>query len=74
MYVAKNGFTLKDSMTRHGWPIRNAGDIITALYGYPVFQTVAESVLWEAIADALRVRKEYESVQDFAAFIAENYI
>ena len=45
MYVAKNGFALKDSMTRHGWPIRTAEDIITALYGYPVFQTVAECVL-----------------------------
>ena len=71
MYIAKNGFTLRDSTAPGGWPIRSAKDIELALYTYSYFQTVAAAFLWEAIAQAVDNRKEYADFKEFANHVAE---
>ena len=74
MYVAKNGFTLLDARTREGWTIRNPDDLITALLAFPVFQTVHEMFLWEAIGQALETRKEYADVRDLAQYLLDHFV
>ena len=74
MYKAKNGFTLQDDSAPGGWTIKTAQDIETALYSYPHFQTVSWEFLWEAIAQAVQERKEYADIQEFAEYLAANYI
>lgn len=74
MYRAKNGFTLLDNSTRHGWKIERAEDIITALLAYPIFATVDTGILWAAIGEATEARKEYANIEEFAEYMACNYI
>ena len=74
MYKAKNGFTLLNNETRHGWKIERAEDILTALLGYPAFDTVADAFIWEAIAQATENRKEYADIDDLARELLTNYI
>jgi hypothetical protein len=74
MYQAKNGFTLKNTTTPDGGEIRTAQDIVTALLTFPVFQTVADAFIWEALQQATADRKEYDDIKDLAQNIAENYI
>lgn len=74
MYKGKNGFTLVNDETPGGWRIKTPEDIATALQTYPVFQTVAEGFLWEAIGQAVTDRKEYQDIEDLAKFIATRYI
>ena len=52
MYKAKNGFTLQDSATKWGWNIQNANDLMTALLGYPEFETVHPDFIWDALGQA----------------------
>lgn len=74
MYKAKNGFTLRDDTAPGGWTIRTAEDIETALLSFPYFQTVASGILWEQIGEAVKERKEFADVKEFAQFLADNYI
>lgn len=74
MYIAKNGLTIEDDMTPQGWQIRNAQDILTALLAFPYFETVGAAFIWEALAQAMPVRKHYKSIEDLATFLAENLI
>ena len=74
MYKAVNGFTLLDADTGQGWTIRTPQDIITALLAFPVFQTVAEGILWDAIAQAVERRKEFANIREFGEHLLENYI
>ena len=74
MYKAQNGFTLKDETTPGGWKIETAQDILTALLYFPVFETVADDFIWEALDQATEERKEYENISDLAAYLSENYI
>ena len=74
MYKGMNGFTLRSAKAPGGWIIQSPQDIETALYSYPYFQTVAWEFLWEAIAQAVRERKDYENIEEFAQFLAANYI
>lgn len=74
MYKARNGFTLRDAATPGGWHIQCAQDIITALLDYPYFQPVYESIIWEAIGNAVGNRKEYDNIDDLARHLAKHYI
>lgn len=74
MCVAKSGFVLEDDMTPQGWQIRNAQDILTALLAFPYFETVGAAFIWEALAQAMPVRKHYKSIEDLVQFLAENFI
>lgn len=74
MYRAKNGFTLNDATAPGGWTIRTAQDIETALYSFPIFQTVAPAFLWEAITQAVQERKEYANITEFAQYLADCYV
>ena len=73
-YRARNGFTLLDADTGKGWEIRTAQDIITALLEYPVFQTVDTGIIWDAIRQAVEIRKEYRDIKDLAEELTTNYI
>ena len=73
-YIAKNGFTLLDADTKKGWSIKGPADIITALLDNPNLQTVATEALWQALAQAIDERKEYQDINDLAQFVADNYI
>ena len=73
-YRARNGFTLLDADTGKGWEIQTPQDIITALLIYPYFQTVDTGIIWDAIRQAVEVRKEYEDIKDLANYLAENCI
>ena len=73
-YRAINGFTLETADTGKGWTIRTADDIITALLGYPYFQTVDTGILWDEITQAVTERKEYRDINEFAEYLAENFI
>lgn len=74
MYKARNGFILMDSSTRYGWNIETPQDILTALLGYPAFETVYEGFIWEALDMATQERKEYSNIDELAEYLAENYI
>lgn len=74
MYKGVNGFVLRSAKAPGGWIIQSPQDIETALYSYSHFQTVAWEFLWEAIAQAVQERKEYADIQEFAEYLAENYI
>lgn len=74
MFKAKNGFTLQDATTPDGWTIRTAEDIETALYSFPYFQTVANGILWDAIAQAVEEKKEFANIREFAEFLAAEYL
>lgn len=49
-------------------------DVETALYSFPVFQTVYSGFLMEAVAQAIQERKEYSNITELAEYIAANYI
>ena len=74
MYRGNNGFILVDAGTKWGWEIKSPQDIITALLGYPAFETVAEGFLWEALGAAVEDRKEYANIDELAQYLARNYI
>lgn len=74
MYKARNGFTLQDADTGRGWEIRNAEDILTALLSYPAFQSVPDAIMWRAMDQATRNRKEYANIKEFAEHLLTNYI
>lgn len=74
MYKGVNGFTLRSDKAPGGWRIQSAQDIETALYSFPYFQTVSWEFLWEAIAQAVKERKEYKDIKEFAEYLAAYYI
>ena len=74
MYKAKNGFTLKDDTAPGGWIIKTPQDILTALLSYPEFDTVADGLLFEALDEAIKERKEYDNINDLADFLTQNYV
>lgn len=73
-YRSKGGLILRDSMTPNGYEVKAADDILRFLESLPSFETVALTRLCEAVGEALESRKEYDSPQDFADYIAANYI
>lgn len=73
-YKSKGGLILKDNRTPDGYYIKSGEDLITYLEGLPDFETVATAFIVEAMAAALEERKEYDSPQDFAEYVAHNYI
>lgn len=73
-YKSKGGLILKDSRTPDGYYIKSGEDLITYLEGLPAFETVATAFIVEAMAAALEERKEYDSPQDFAEYVAERFI
>lgn len=74
MYKARNGFTLIDDQTPDGWTIETPHDIITALLSNPEFETVATDFIFEAIAQAIEIRKDYADIGDLARELITNYI
>lgn len=73
-YKSKGGLILKDSRTPDGYYIKSGEDLITYLEGLPSFETVATAFIVEAMGAALEERKEYDSPQDFAEYVAERFI
>lgn len=65
---------LKDRKTEWGWDVRTSDDLVLALEGDPYFQTVATPVIEEAVENAMYDRREWESVNEIADYIASNYI
>ena len=74
MYKAKNGLILDDNATGQGWSIESAQDLKNALLIFPIFQTVHDHALWMAVNEAIKDRKHYADIKDFAQFVADNYI
>lgn len=73
-YTGRNGLKIHDSRTAWGWNIQTDADLLTALEGLPEFETVAACFIQEAIKSAAADRAEWETVQELAEYIAENYI
>lgn len=70
----KTMIKLNDSRTKWGWEIKSNDDVILALDGYSIFQTVARCFIEEAVKEAEHDRSEWNDIEEFAQYIAENYI
>ena len=66
--------TLGDNMTKWGWRIRDDNDLITALYGYPVFDTVYSGFMIEAIKNSGKDKRRWKDVKELGNHILGNYV
>ena len=74
-YETKSGLALADNMTKWGWEITSASELILALEGLPEFETVATAFIVEALESAINdKRTEFKDVQDLADTLTEYYI